>query len=66
MTATTLVQILILIDSLSAKVVEAIKTIGGSGDLDEAQLRDLITEYRDKNNARYEDVIAQLKATAEG
>lgn len=62
MSASLLVQILILIDSLSAKVVGAIKEIGSLDEVSEADLKKLVAEYRAKNDERYEEVLEILKA----
>lgn len=62
MSAQTLVQLLILLDQITAQVVKLIDSIKGMSESDEDELRKLIGEHRVKNDAAYVDVLARLKA----
>lgn len=66
MNASTVVQLLILLDQLAAKVVELIQSAKDINGNDEAELQKLVAEYRAKNEKAFADVQEALRKRAEG
>lgn len=62
MNAQNVVQLLILLDQITAQVVALVESVKGLGDADEKALQDLVAQHRAANDARYESVIAAIKA----
>jgi len=65
MNAQTLVQLLILLDQITAQVITLVKSLTDVGQADETALRTLIAEHRAKNDERFESVLKSLKAKSE-
>jgi hypothetical protein len=65
MSAQSVVQLLILLDQVSAQVVTMLQTIKGFSPEDEDILQDLLKQHRSKNDALYASVMASLAARAE-
>jgi hypothetical protein len=65
MNAQSVVQLLILLDQVSAQVVTMLQTIKGFSPEDEDILQDLLKQHRSKNDALYASVMASLAARAE-
>lgn len=66
MNAATIVQLLILLDQIGAKVVELVQSAKDIQGNDEAELQKLVAEYRAKNDAAFADVTEALRKRAEG
>jgi len=60
--AQTVVQLLILLDQITAQVVNLVNSVKDLDETDETALRKLIADHRAKNEATFEDVLARLKA----
>jgi|GEM_PF-5571583 hypothetical protein len=65
MNAQSVVQLLILLDQVSAQVITMLQTIKGFSPEDEDILQDLLKQHRSKNDALYASVMASLAARAE-
>jgi len=56
------VQLLLLLDQITAKVVLVIESLNNMSKEDESTLRELLAKQRAKNDALYEEVAEMLKA----
>lgn len=65
MNAQSIVQLLILLDQVSAQVVTMLQAVKGFSAEDEEILNDLLKQHRSKNDALYSSVMASLAARAE-
>lgn len=64
MNTQAIVQLLILLDQITAEVVKLVNSVKSLSTEDEESLRKLIADQRAKNNAAYLDVLSKLKARA--
>jgi len=60
--AQTVVQLLILLDQITAQVIKLVESVKGLSEDDEKALQDLVAQHRASNDAMYESVTARLKA----
>lgn len=64
MNAQTAIQLLLMLDSMSAKIFGFINAMKELSKADEESLRLAIAEHRVKNDAQYRSVVASLKSKA--
>lgn len=64
MNTQAIVQLLILLDQITAEVVKLVNSVKSLNTEDEESLRKLIADQREKNNSAYLDVLSKLKARA--
>lgn len=62
MNAQTVVQLLILLDQMTAQVIQLVESVKDLGEDDEKALQALVAQHRASNDALYESVTARLKA----
>lgn len=62
MNAQTVVQLLILLDQITAQVIKLVESVKDLGENDEKALQALIAQHRASNDAMYESIAARLKA----
>ncbi len=62
MNANNVVQLLLLLDQITAKVILVIESFKGISPEDESTLRELLEKHRAKNDALYKDVIEMVKS----
>lgn len=62
MNVNNVVQLLLLLDQITAKVVLVIESLNNMSKEDESTLRELLAKQRAKNDALYEEVAEMLKA----
>lgn len=64
MTATEIIQLLLLADQLTAKLAGLVKNVKDLSAADEAELKRLLAEARTRNDASFAEIDAILAARA--
>jgi len=62
MSASSIVQLLLLLDQVTAQVINILKSVKDLSKEDEDVLQKLLVVHRDKNNAVFASVMESLKS----